>query len=390
MLGRELFERDYRAICARLDPTRPYHPNSPSGGAYPNDPSSGDSHSYTHENYLPGEHYPVIFSEHTRSSTPPLRSLRRILGDRLWPAEGFDGRLRHWDDVPLPPAWRELTLGWDFHFGRPGELGDFYDTDDTPAGLIYRLGAAHCRYLRDHVERYRRGRPAWDLAGPRRTLGHYYWKLNDTWPMIYCTLLDYFIEPTMAYYALRRAYAPILLSLELGDRPLAWLVNDTPEEVRGELRASLYSHVDGRAHRSLAAPVSMPPGASGVVLDLSPMGMIHRRDAIGLELRDEDGQTLARTSDLADIERHLAFPPARLTLARAGDDAIEVATDLFARCVELTGDADGDEFGWGFEDNYFDLLPGERRRVTLRGRHRRGVVRAKGFWSPYEASLTLD
>lgn len=48
---------------------------------------------------------------------------------------------------------------------------------------------------------------------------------NGTWPLIDSELFDYLIEPKMAYYALRRAYAPLLLSFEMGDSIFLWLCN---------------------------------------------------------------------------------------------------------------------------------------------------------------------
>ena len=49
--------------------------------------------------------------------------------------------------------------------------------------------------------------------------------------------------------------------------------------------------------------------------------------------------------------------------------ALVITTDMFARAVELSGDASGDDFGWLFDDNWFDLLPGERKVVRIFGKH---------------------
>ena len=64
-----------------------------------------------------------------------------------------------------------------------------------------------------------------------------------------------------------------------------------------------------------------------------------------------------------------------------------VSTDTFARSVILAGDENGDNFGWRFDDNYFDLLPGEEKRVALKGSHRKGTVSAKPFYSPNTTSI---
>ena len=60
---------------------------------------------------------------------------------------------------------------------------------------------------------------------------------------------------------------------------------------------------------------------------------------------------------------------------------VVLTTDKFARSVELVGDDNGDAFGWEFEDNCFDLLPGELKKVKVLGKHRKGTIRAKAAYS---------
>jgi len=59
-----------------------------------------------------------------------------------------------------------------------------------------------------------------------------------------------------------------------------------------------------------------------------------------------------------------------------------ITSDKFVRTVTLEVDANGDPFGWFFEDNYFDLLPGETKTVRILGRHRRGRIAARAWYSP--------
>ena len=49
----------------------------------------------------------------------------------------------------------------------------------------------------------------------------------------------------------------------------------------------------------------------------------------------------------------------------------------FARCVEITGNCDGNEFGWLFDDNYFDLLPGMTKNVRILGKQNHGTISVK-------------
>ena len=50
--------------------------------------------------------------------------------------------------------------------------------------------------------------------------------MNDSWPQVYTGKVDYFLEPYPALHAIRRAFAPVLLSFEVGTFIWLWLVND--------------------------------------------------------------------------------------------------------------------------------------------------------------------
>jgi hypothetical protein len=289
--------------------------------------------------------------------------MRRILGQDLWP-DGFDGRQRSWRDSPIPHAWSKLTLGPDFALPRLGPVERFYDTTDSPDGLIDRLGAAHAEYVRTYVERYRRGRPADDTSGLHRTQGHYLWKLNDTFAMIYSTVIDALDEPNLAYYALRRAYAPVLLSFDIGDLIHLWLVNDSPHDVEGRLTVELLDTRSGDAVGRVEQSAQMPAGASGVIRTVNDFGMFDRQCALVATL-ESGGDTIARTIDFAQMERRLAFPQAQLSLA-VEPGRLTISSDTFARRVWLSGDdPQHGGFGWRFCDNGFDLLPDRPHRVTF-------------------------
>jgi len=69
------------------------------------------------------------------------------------------------------------------------------------------------------------------------------------------------------------------------------------------------------------------------------------------------------------------------------EGALELLTARLARRVEISGNIDGDEFGWGFEDNFFNLLPGQTKQVKILGKHRFGTVSAKPFSSYHVATI---
>lgn len=417
LLGRRLFTEIYPAVCAKLDPSRYYHIDSPTGGAFANDPDVGDTHGYTHFWFVRGCLHPVILTENARWSPPQIRTLKRYIPEPhvFWP-EGFRSRIAHRRAAPsgpgspskglnndgfvdsrdihedglLPPSWQLLGKDGNVTNRRAGPIQAFYDTGDSPEGLIHRIGSAHALFMRREIERLRQGRPAHQAHLPRRTQGHYWWRLNGTWPLIESELIDYLLEPKMAYYATRRAQAPILLSFEFGDRIHLWATNDTPNAVEGTVEVRLQPMGGGAPAQTLRRLTTIPAGESVVVCNLDSFGMFRRELAIVATLTDTSGKLLAGSSDFIEDECNLTFPDAAITLERVDEDTVQAISPVFARCVEILGTSpEGDGFGWAFEDNFFDLLPDVAQRIRLLGSHRKGRLTAKSFFGTQVAHLEL-
>jgi hypothetical protein len=390
--GRVVAEQDVGEVCRALDPDRFYLPNSPYLGIDANDPKQGDTHGYTNIWYVPGYDDLVFASEDTRIAAPPLHSLERFFApEDLWP-EGYSPVYRHGDQHPWPESWMRYTTSQSWK--KTGPVEQFYDAT-SPGELVYRLGMAAALYYRETVERQRRGRPAEGDPGKRICGGYLAWKYNDSWPQIYGAKVDYFCEPYLTYYALRRTYAPLLLSLEVGAYIWLWVVNDGPEPVEGEVTVQLWHLYENAVQAEIVRRVRAEPDQSLVVLRLDEgltrgqagIGTFHRDHFLYACLRDREGNVLARTNVLADIERRITFPPARLEVQLEGD-ALVLSTDRFARSVFLEGRTpEGDRFGWFFEDNWFDLVPGERKVVRVLGDHRSGQITARAWYSEHATTV---
>jgi beta-mannosidase len=75
------------------------------------------------------------------------------------------------------------------------------------------------------------------------------WQLNEPWPAISWSILDFYRQPKPAYHAVKRLYNPILVSADYaptrfqpGDALTCdiWLINDTSQSYTGcELRVML-------------------------------------------------------------------------------------------------------------------------------------------------------
>jgi beta-mannosidase len=366
-IGNELFLKTMPDLVARLDPGRFYHPSSPYGGKPPNWPLEGDWHDYTTIQFAPEASVPLWTSEVLRASPPTLASMRRFLKeDELWPA-GWSTQVRKPGAPAWPPAWTYHSTGvatWD----RVGAIESYVDAA-SPGELIRNLGTAHSEYLQERLERQRRGVPDGAAPGSRRSWGNTLWRFNDPWPMIYSSVVDYYLEPKIAYYGTRRAYDPVLVSFErTPDWIAVWVTNDSPESVAGPLVVR-HRRFDGKTLAEKRAPVSLAPAESRRILKLTGFGILSLRDEF---LEADFG---ARKATLLLIaERYLHLPQARLSVRRSGD-AVEIESPVFARQVtlELEGAT-----GASFDDNYFDMAPGESRKIRILndGGGRRLSVRA--------------
>lgn len=246
-------------------------------------------------------------------------------------------------------------------------------------------------YHQDTIERQRRGRDAGDASIRSRTGGYLVWQFNESWPHIFSAKVDYFLEPLYSYYAIRRAFSPLLMSFDIGTVIRIWGVNDTRLPVKGTVRVSIL-HLDRNEYRKeLVREITIPAGQSISMLqvDEAGIGIFRREHVLSATLTDASGVVMARAHAIMDIERRTSFPAARLSM-RVDGGVLELTTDRFARAVPLEGSEEGNTAGWFFEDNYFDLMPGEVKRVRVLGRHAKGRVTARPWYSPHETEIDFS
>ncbi|MFP4381585.1 MAG: beta-mannosidase [Candidatus Sumerlaeia bacterium] len=380
---RKIFEKDYKEVCERLDPDRFYHENSPFLGAFDNAADQGDTHIRNYGHFLPGADYPVMPTENIRITIATRPTLEKHLGPDLeWP-EGFSGKRTDFNDPVIPMNWVE-KLCPDLHWInlRVGYVEHFFDADGTPDSLLFRMGAGTSAFIRDVIEKMRRGKPHWKADGPRVTMGHYWWKFNDTWPMIYASLIDDQLQPNMSYYAMRRALNPLLLSIDVLERVYLWIVNDSAETIQGQLRVRVLDQEGLKSLNEMKVDVQVKPGDSQLITNLDEFGMIYSKNPIYAELLDADGKLVSDSVQYMCTDRHNWFPEAKLELKRDGDSLV-ISTDAMASWVHLKGEG----LDWDFEDNFFHLTPQREKSVRLLHPDKKGAIEAKAQYSPHVTKL---
>jgi hypothetical protein len=337
--------------------------------------------------YVPGMEYPVAYSEHMRISGPAVKSMRRWIPepDRLWPEGYIDNTTpsKRAKDL-MPPAWAERVCNsLDL---KAGPIHEFRDADSADE-LAFKYSAAHAKSFKECIKRSRMGRPS-GSDGPRISNMHLIWKFADTWPLIYSAIIDYYLEPYMPYYEAKRSYEPVFVCFDIRGSINLWLVNDSADDVSGRLEFGVFTPKKNKFLALRTVDASMAAGQSGEIENLDFLGQFLTENILYARFTDESHGVDYTNIDYVDTDRRLVFPEAKLTLSFDGDGALCVESDSFARFVELSGNDGGDEFGYYFEDNYFDLMPGVRKKIRIYGRHEGGIITAKAHYSPHVTQIT--
>ncbi|MFI7079921.1 glycoside hydrolase family 2 protein [Micromonospora sp. NPDC049903] len=240
-------------IVAELDPTRPYWPGSPYSGredVHPNDPAYGTTHIWdvwnTDDYTKYREHLPRFVAEFGYQAPPAYATLRRALSDEPL-AHDSPGMAHH---QKATDGDLKLRRGLDAHLPVPRDFDDWHYLTQLNQARAIQLGVEHFRSHRGYC------------------MGTIVWQLNDCWPVTSWAAVDGDGRRKPLWYALRRAYADRLLTVQPRDGGLALVaVNDggrpwhasttvTRLTLAGEPRAKTTLELEVPAYATVTVPLS--------------------------------------------------------------------------------------------------------------------------------------
>jgi beta-mannosidase len=211
----------------------------------------------------------------------------------------------------------------------------------------------------------------------RRAMGHnwgtLYWQLDDCWPVASWSSIDYYGNWKAEQYFARKFFAPVLVSPVLEKGVVSVFgVSDRRAATPAKLTARVIDFAGNTLSR-VDQNVMLAANASRAYMTFKEGDLLKGADPSKVVLVTE----LAATDSGVPPSRNLLFfkktkdlqlPRPELKLAVApgpnGTLTVTVGAKQLARNVFLaSGAVDG-----FFEDNYFDVLPGETVAVTFRPR----------------------
>ncbi|HET9315815.1 MAG TPA: glycoside hydrolase family 2 protein [Vicinamibacteria bacterium] len=309
------------------------------------------------------------------AAVPPLESLQKMLpAESLWPIDAV----------------------WRFHAG-----GDeFKDLNLFTAALEARYGKA------TSAEDYARKAQALTYEGQRAMFEGYgrnkytstgviQWMLNNAWPSMIWHLYDWYLRPAGGYYGSKKALEKLHVQFSHDDRSVA-VVNEHLTPFSGlKVTASLFN-LDLKPVWSSEAKLDVAgDGVARSFVVPKPQGL-STTYFLRLALEDARGKTVSRnfywlstredvldpkkakwfytpTKVHADLTALATLPATTLKAAAAqqGDSArvtVENTGQALAflvhlRMVDARSGEEALPVFW--EDNYFELMPGEKRELTV-------------------------
>jgi beta-mannosidase len=182
--------------------------------------------------------------------------------------------------------------------------------------------------------------------------------LNDGWPALCASAVDYFGRLKALHYACRRVFAPVLpiLSAE-GALVRAAVSNESLKGFSGKLFCALYDASD-RCLKEITVEATCPAGS---VTELEPISFeSYMTETLAeyylfYELYD-DNRTVCRRTLRFVAAKSFRFrnPEIRSKISGSGRSfEITLASEAYASGVEL----DFTDADVSFSDNYFDILP---------------------------------
>lgn len=364
--GRRIYDEILPRVCAQHDPSRPYWPGSPWGGDDANSDKAGDKHNWQ---VWAGMIYPRTSREEPRSNpTPEGVSYRHYAHDK--------GRFISEFGMHGAPALRTLQRNIppdQFVYDSEAFLYRIKDPDTTRKEQMFEAHVWQPKDIREFVllsqfvqaeglkfgiEHYRRRK--FECSGAL------FWQLNDCWPGISWSVIDYYLNPKGAYHYIARAFAPLLYTFQQEpDGSVAlWGINDYLYPACSVLRVRRISLPDGYCIEEHEHIAHVPANASQLLLRLRP-AQDPSREVIVVQVKR--GHPAPDNVHFFAEWKHLHLPKATVvaTFSPGSQEGChwqcQLRSDNYAHFVHLVFPQDAVQA----TDNFVFLLPGETRSIEF-------------------------
>lgn len=206
------------------------------------------------------------------------------------------------------------------------------------------------------IEAHRRAKPY--------NMGTLYWQLNDCWPVISWSSIDYLGNWKALHYQVKRSFENQVILTEEKEGFLDFYgINDELkkfEDVKVEIQVVDFN---GKILNDLTT-VQNGKILDGIVkfnhIEIKNLIKYFNKNEVffKLTLKDKTKKVIAQNNHFFVKPKDLKLTKPNIKIKKISATEIEISTDVLAKDIYLMGDTH-------FSDNFFDLLPKTSRKIIL-------------------------
>lgn len=360
-----MYERIIPEVLGEYDPETFYWPASPSsGGSFdnPNDPDRGDVHYWKvwHGNRPFSEYRKHFFRYASEFGFQALPSKKTI--------ETFS------DD---PDDWNLFSYIMEKHqrnYGANGKIMNYMQQTYRYPGdfdtVIYASQLLQTDAIRYGVEHFRRNRG--------RCMGAVYWQLNDCWPVISWSSIDYTGRWKALHYYAKRFFAPVMISCQ----EESWLTQEANmNRQHFQFEKSIHLNVTNETlgDKEILVKWYVRNAASEILREEQAMIQVPALESVWLPKEElpeidvftqyvsfkawENGKCISEGTVIFSYPKYFRYENPELSCKVEGNQ-ITVSSPVYAKSVEILNEQED----LVLSDNYFDLNGDSRTVEILRGK----------------------
>lgn len=281
-----------------------------------------------------------FMSEYGFQGMPNLETLQKVMRkeDLNFTSEAFKNHQKH------PTGFETINEYMERDYVVPKDFENY----------LYVSQLLQARGMKIAIEAHRRAKSY--------CMGTLYWQFNDCWPVTSWSSLDYYGNWKAFHYQAKRSFENMLLSAEVTDSGIYkfFVINDGMQNYSGELKAEI-RNFKGQLlwQRSSYCKSDASSNVSAILLPFPSLKEIDTQNSY-LKMEFISGDNHWESSFFFEKPKNLKLSKPNIQIRTIDELTIEISSDVLAKDVFLS--SENEVF---FEDNYFDLLPNEKRIIKL-------------------------
>ncbi|MDI9339857.1 MAG: glycoside hydrolase family 2 protein [Sediminibacterium sp.] len=342
-----LFHKELPELVAMYAPQNAYWPSSPSiGWGRKESLLQGDAHYWgVWWGMEPFEVYKQkvgrFMSEYGFQSMPSSYYYSTFCSDTSLNAVSVKWHQKH------PRGFETIKAYMEREYKKPSSFSDY-----AYVSQLLQAGG-----MKTAIQAHRRAMPY--------CMGTLFWQWNDCWPVASWSAIDGSNSPKALYYEVKRSFREVLISVTEEDSTYAvYIISDRPTGLKGTLSLRILD-ATGKVAWRMDKRVIVPHRSSGSYFKIPKSvlkGYLLRELVLNSELHSEGGELLARDDFFFVKALDLALKPATIHLkVDTIKNTIVLSSDVLAKDVQVYT-SEGEVW---LEDNFFTVLPGERRTIKI-------------------------